>query len=104
MPVRGVAGRSGLETVCKKLKYLRFGSNIREMADSNSRGNGGGGNAARFLGLSFTLALILGVPIVVGFVLDRVAGTLPLFLLLGVALGFVGSLYYVYRAIKSLGG
>ena len=77
---------------------------MEEMADSNSRGNGSGSNAARFLGLGFTLGLILGAPIVVGFVLDRLIGTLPLFLLLGVALGFVGSLYYVYRAISSLGG
>lgn len=74
------------------------------MADSNSGRNGGGGNAARFVGVGFTLAMILGVPVLVGFVLDRVAGTLPLFLLLGVALGFVGSLLYIYRAIKSLGG
>ena len=74
------------------------------MADTNSGGNGNGSDAARFLGIGFTLALILGAPVLVGFVLDRVAGTLPLFLLLGVALGFVGSLYFVYRAIKSLGG
>lgn len=74
------------------------------MADINSGGNGNGSDAARFLGIGFTLALILGVPVFVGFVLDRVAGTLPLFLLLGVAIGFVGSLYFVYRAIKSLGG
>ena len=74
------------------------------MADSNSRGNGGGSNAARFLGLGFMLGLILGAPILVGFILDRLIGTLPLLLLLGVALGFVGSLYYVYRAIRSLSG
>ncbi len=74
------------------------------MADNNSGRNGGGGNAARFVGVGVTLAVILGVPVLVGFVLDRVAGTLPLFLLLGVALGFVGSLLYIYRAIKSLGG
>ena len=74
------------------------------MADFNSRGNDGGSNAARFLGLGFMLGLILGGPIVVGFILDRIVGTLPLFLLLGVALGFVGSLYYVYRAIRSLCG
>ena len=74
------------------------------MADSNSRGNGGGSNAARFLGLGVMLGLILGAPIVVGFILDRLIGMLPLLLLLGVALGFVGSLYYVYRAIRSLSG
>lgn len=74
------------------------------MADSNSRGDGGRGNAARFLGIGFTLAIILGAPVLVGFVLDRLVGTLPLFLLVGVAVGFVASLLYVYRALKSLGG
>ena len=74
------------------------------MADTNSGRNGSGGNAARFLGIGFTLCLILGGPVLVGFILDRLVGTLPLFLLLGVALGFVGSLYFVYRALKSLGG
>ena len=73
------------------------------MADTNSRGNGGGGNGARFLGIGFTLGMILAAPVLVGFVLDRFVGTLPLFLLLGVAVGFAGSLYYVYRALKSLG-
>ena len=74
------------------------------MSDNNSRRNGGGGDAARFLGLGFTLGLILGAPIVVGFILDRLIGTLPLFLLGGVGLGFVASLYYIYRALKGLGG
>ncbi len=74
------------------------------MVDTNPRGNSGRGNAARFLGIGFTLAIILGAPILVGFVLDRFVDTLPLFLLVGVAAGFVGSLYYVYRALKSLGG
>ncbi len=74
------------------------------MADRDARRNGRGGNAARFLGIGFTLGLILGAPVLLGFVLDRVVGTLPLFLLLGLVMGFVGSLYYVYRAIKSLGG
>ena len=73
------------------------------MADNNSRGNGGGSNAARFLGIGFTLGLILGAPVLVGLVLDRLAGTLPLFLLVGVVLGFAGSLYYVYRALQGLG-
>ena len=74
------------------------------MADTNSGGSGSGSNAARFLGIGFTLCLILGAPVLVGFILDRFADTLPLFLLLGLALGFVGSLYFVYKALKSLGG
>lgn len=74
------------------------------MADTNPGGNGGRGNAARFVGIGFTLALMFGAPIAVGYVLDRLVGTFPLFLLLGVAAGFAMSLYYVYRALKSLDG
>jgi ATP synthase protein I len=39
---------------------------------------------------------------VVGFFVDRWLGTLPLFLLVGLVLGFVAGLFYVYRALQSL--
>jgi F0F1-type ATP synthase assembly protein I len=39
---------------------------------------------------------------VAGFFVDRWLGTLPLFMLVGLVLGFVASLFYVYRAIKNL--
>lgn len=47
--------------------------------------------------------MILCVLTTGGFFVDRMLGTLPLFLLLGLGLGFAGSLYYVYLALKSLG-
>ena len=47
--------------------------------------------------------MIFALPTVVGFFVDKVAGTLPLFLLLGLAVGFVGGMYYVYRALQKLG-
>lgn len=34
--------------------------------------------------------------------LDRAAGTTPLFLLIGLGLGFAGGLYYVYLTLKRL--
>jgi F0F1-type ATP synthase assembly protein I len=48
--------------------------------------------------------LIFGLPTVVGYFLDRLAGTLPLFLLIGLAGGFVGGMFYVYRALQKLDG
>lgn len=48
--------------------------------------------------------MAFGLPTVVGFFLDRLAGTLPLFLLIGLALGFAGGMFYVYRALQKLGG
>jgi F0F1-type ATP synthase assembly protein I len=74
------------------------------MPDTRSQRNGGSGNYARFVGLGVTLMLIFGLPTVIGFFLDRLAGTLPLFLLIGLAAGFVGGMFYVYRALQKLGG
>ena len=77
---------------------------IRMMPDTNSQRNGAGGGYARFLTTGFTLLAIIGGLTVLGFFVDRVLGTLPLFLLIGLVLGFVASLVYVYRALKSLDG
>jgi ATP synthase protein I len=74
------------------------------MPDTRSQRNDASGNYTRFVGLGVTLILIFGLPTVVGFFVDRLAGTLPLFLLLGLAAGFVGGMYYVYRALQNLGG
>jgi ATP synthase protein I len=74
------------------------------MPDTRSQRNHASGNYARFVGLGVTLMLIFGLPTVVGLFLDRLAGTLPLFLLIGLAAGFVGGMFYVYRALQKLGG
>ena len=74
------------------------------MPDTRPQRNDASGNYARFVGLGITLMLIFGLPTVVGFFVDRLAGTLPLFLLIGLAAGFVGGMYYVYRAIQNLDG
>jgi ATP synthase protein I len=74
------------------------------MPDTRPQRNDANGSYARFASLGITLLLIFGLPTVVGFFLDELAGTLPLFLLLGLAVGFVGGMYYVYRALQKLGG
>ena len=74
------------------------------MPDTRPQRNQASGNYARFVGLGFTLILIFGLPTVVGFFLDRLAGTLPLFLLIGLAGGFVGGMFYVYRVLQKLDG
>lgn len=74
------------------------------MPDTRSQRNDASGNYARFAGLGITLFLIFGLPTVVGFFFDRLVGTLPLFLLIGLALGFTGGMFYVYRALQKLGG
>jgi ATP synthase protein I len=74
------------------------------MPDTRSQRNDASGNYARFAGLGITLLLIFGLPTVVGFFLDGLAGTLPLFLLIGLALGFAVGMFYVYKALQKLGG
>lgn len=61
-------------------------------------------NNARFFGVGFAFILVLVVLCAVGFFVDGLLGTLPLFLMLGLGLGFAGGLYYVYVALKNLGG
>ena len=77
---------------------------IRAMPNTDSQRDNARSCYARLVGLGFTLLLIFGLPTVVGFFLDRLAGTLPLFLLIGLAAGFVGGMIYVYRALQNLGG
>ena len=74
------------------------------MPDNRPQRNDASGNYARFVGLGITLMLIFALPTVVGFFVDRLAGTLPLFLLIGLAAGFVGGMFYVYRALQNLDG
>jgi ATP synthase protein I len=61
-----------------------------------------GSNYARLFGVGFTLVFTLGILSAVGYVVDRLLGTLPLFLIVGLGLGFAGGLYYVYRALKTV--
>ena len=72
------------------------------MPDTNSQRNDADGGYARSLTLGITLIVIIGGLTVVGLLVDRWLGTLPLFLLAGLVLGFAASLFYVYRAIKNL--
>jgi ATP synthase protein I len=75
---------------------------ILSMPDTKSQRNDAGGGYARFFSLGFALLAIIGGPTVAGFFVDRWLGTLPLFMLVGLVLGFVASLFYVYRVIKNL--
>ena len=77
---------------------------IWAMANTDPRRDDTGPSYARFFGLGFAFIVTLGVLTVAGYFLDKALGTLPLFLLIGLAIGFAGGLYHVYRALKKLGG
>lgn len=76
---------------------------IRVMPGTDSHENNAGGNYARLLGVGFAFILVIGVLATVGFFVDRMLGTLPLFLLVGMGVGFAGGLYYLYLVLKRLG-
>ncbi|MGF1470473.1 MAG: AtpZ/AtpI family protein [Rubrobacteraceae bacterium] len=63
-----------------------------------------GSGYARYIGVGITILLIVGGLTAGGYLLDSWLDTLPLFLLLGVAAGFIFALYYVYLQLKNLGG
>ena len=70
-----------------------------------SFGEGGmGSNYARYIGVGVAILLIVAGLTAGGYLLDSWLNTLPLFLLLGVAAGFVTALGYVYLQLKNLGG
>ena len=73
------------------------------MANTESRRRDTGPGYARLFGVGFAFVVILGVLTTLGFFMDRLLGTLPLFLIFGLGIGFAGALYYVYRALNTLG-
>lgn len=63
-----------------------------------------GPDYARYIGVGITILLIVAGLTVGGYLLDSLLGTLPLFLLLGIAAGFAAALFYVYQQLKNLDG
>ena len=62
-----------------------------------------GNNYGRSIALGITLLLILVVLGGLGLLADTFLGTLPLFLLIGIVVGFALGLYYMYTTLKSMG-
>lgn len=73
------------------------------MANGNSRKEGPGGNAARFFGVGFTFVFTICVFAAGGFFLDRLLGTVPLFIMVGLVVGMASGLYYIYLVMKKIG-
>lgn len=74
------------------------------MENTVTSGMNVGGNYARFVGLGFTFMFVIGVFIALGYGADRLFGTLPLFLLLGMVAGLGAALYYLFVQLKDEGG
>lgn len=74
------------------------------MPNTDSQRNDSRGNYARFFHVGFAFVFIIGLFILGGYGLDRLFGTLPLFLLLGMVAGFAAALVYLFFQLKKLGG
>lgn len=61
-----------------------------------------GPDLSTLLGLSVTIAAILVAGLGLGWLLDVVLNTLPVFLMIGLALGMIGAGAYVYIQFKKL--
>ena len=62
-----------------------------------------GNDYARLVGLGFSFVFIIAFFTVGGYFLDRLFGTSPLLLLLGLVIGFAGALYYLFLTLSKLG-
>lgn len=56
------------------------------------------------LNLGWIFVVTMGITVFGGLWLDKRFGTAPLFILIGVFLGFASSGYYFYQTIRKLGG
>jgi ATP synthase protein I len=73
------------------------------MPDTRPQRNQASGNYARFVGLGFTFMFIIAVFTAGGYLLDRLFGTLPILLLVGLLVGFGAALCYLFVTLSRVG-
>jgi ATP synthase protein I len=73
------------------------------MPDTRSQRNQASGDYARFVGIGFTFMIIIGAITAGGYLLDRLFGTLPLLLLVGLLVGFGAALTYLFVSLSRVG-
>jgi ATP synthase protein I len=73
------------------------------MPDTRPQRNQASGDYARFVGLGFTFVIIIAALTAGGYLLDRLFGTLPLLLLVGLLVGFGAALTYLFVSLSRVG-
>lgn len=76
---------------------------IWPMPNTNFQGNNSTGSYARFFHVGFAFMFIIAAFTAGGYLLDWLVGTLPLFLLLGMLVGFAAALYYLFVTLGKIG-
>ena len=74
------------------------------MSYTSFREGGMGSDYGRSIGVGVAIIFIIVALAGIGYALDSLLDTLPLFLLLGIAGGFAAALYYIYLQVKKMGG
>ena len=73
------------------------------MPDTRFQRDQASGDYARFVGIGFTFMIIIAAITAGGYLLDRLFGTLPLFLLVGLLVGFGAALTYLFVSLSRVG-
>lgn len=73
------------------------------MPDTRPQRNQASGDYARFVGIGFTFMIIIAAITAGGYLLDRLFGTLPLLLLVGLLVGFGAALTYLFVTLSRVG-
>lgn len=76
---------------------------IWPMPNTESQGKEENRNYARFIHVGFAFMLTIAAFTAGGYGLDVLTGTLPLFMLLGMLVGFVAALYYLFKTLGNVG-
>lgn len=57
-----------------------------------------------YLGMGTTTAVVLVLPMGLGWLVDDLAGTLPIFVLVGLVVGIAAAAWYVYGLLQKFSG
>jgi F0F1-type ATP synthase assembly protein I len=71
--------------------------------DGNKRGDVSWRQALGTVGLALAIPSMIGVPILVGWWLDRTFGTSPVWLIVGLAVGVLSTALDIYKLLKRFG-
>lgn len=74
------------------------------MVRSNSLGSDSGSVYVQAIGVGFAFLVTVLAFAGLGYLADRLLGTIPVFLLLGLGLGFAAGLYRLYLALGKMDG
>ena len=73
------------------------------MPDTRPQRDQASGDYARFVGIGFTFMIIIAAFTAGGYLLDRLFGTLPLLLLVGLLVGFGAALTSLFLSLSRVG-